>query len=119
MSGVIARRELELESDLGDLRGLVEVQAPIHSDDAPEWRCNYRIAWPGFEWNHAICGGDSYQALLLTLQMIPVIIQTSDDFKTNRLRWKAHFVEFEGRQVQSQTFDEAFGLKPLSSGSVQ
>lgn len=118
---IVAEREFDLERNGEPFQGIVQIHAPVLNDEngTSSWRCAYRVSWPGFEHQHAMFGVDSYQALTLTLQIIPVIIETSDDLRSGRAVWKRHTFDFNGRPFTSPSLEESFGLKPLSSGPIQ
>ena len=81
MSTLIAERRLD-HSGIGNA-GSVRVYAPF--DEGQSWRCNYEIEWPGHAHKWKAVGEDSYQALQLAMQMVPVEISVTDDFKAGRL----------------------------------
>ena len=83
MSTVIAERRLDYFSAGGSQDGAVRVFAP--EDDGSCWTCRYHIEWPGFSDKFYAAGEDSLQALTLALQIIPVKIQVTDDFKAGRI----------------------------------
>ena len=78
---VVAERALELD---GVANGAVRIDTP-ELDPKGHWRCDYEVAWPGFERRRYTAGVDSYQALSLALVSSVVDIATSDDFKAGRI----------------------------------
>jgi hypothetical protein len=77
---LIAEREVQLDSaELGSIR----LFAPRVVDNV--WRCRYEISWPGFSRQADIAGEDSWQALQLAVELIPVEISVSETFKDGRL----------------------------------
>jgi hypothetical protein len=82
---VIAERVLDYFGDAGMERGFARVLLPY--DEGQNWRCDYELSWPGYQRKFGACGEDSWQALQLAMQIIPVKISVTDDFKAGRLGW--------------------------------
>ena len=82
---VIARRTLTLQSDDGNVEIPIRLFAPEMADNV--WICRFEIDWP--EGKHArwASGVDAVQALLLALQIIGVIVYTSEHHKSGKLMW--------------------------------
>ncbi len=78
---VVAERTLELD---GIANGALRIETP-ELDPKGHWRCDYELAWPGFERRRSSAGVDSYQALSLALVSSVVEIAVSDDFKAGRI----------------------------------
>ncbi len=85
MSVVIAERALEYFGDDGVQPGFARVCLPF--DEGRNWRCDYHLAWPGYDYKRYACGEDSWQALQLAMQIIPVQISISEAFKSGQLGW--------------------------------
>lgn len=66
-----------------DVRVTVEQATKREAD----WRCAYRIDWPGQARLGFGYGIDSTQALLLALRAIGTDLYTSDYHRSGRLRW--------------------------------
>jgi hypothetical protein len=83
MNDPIAQRSVYLKSEDGDVEIPVRIFAPEKSDRS--WKCRYTIGWPEGEFENAIFGEDSMQALILTTQIIGVHLYTSDHHKSGKL----------------------------------
>jgi hypothetical protein len=51
------------------------------------WTCRYEIDWPGHTRSHFAGGADSFQALILALQMIGAEIYASAYHEAGSLKW--------------------------------
>jgi hypothetical protein len=98
MSQVVAERELEFHSDNAVGSGYARLFLPYY--EGPNWRCDYEIVWPGFEHKSGACGVDSWQALQLAMQIIPVEISASDGFKAGKLAWLEGKIDSEADLVR-------------------
>jgi hypothetical protein len=85
MTSVIAERALDYFGDAGIEHGAARIFLPY--DEGQNWRCDYELSWPGYQHKFYVCGDDSWQALQLAMQIIPVMISVTDDFKAGRLGW--------------------------------
>lgn len=82
---IVAERVLDYFGDAGVEHGVARVFQPY--DEGRNWRCDYELSWPGHQCKFGACGQDSWQALQLAMQIIPVQISATDDFKAGRLGW--------------------------------
>lgn len=55
--------------------------------DGDDWRCDYRIEWPGRIRSSYAFGVDSVQALLLAMQMARADLTNAEEVKGRRLTW--------------------------------
>lgn len=85
MDAVFVEREIECVTANGIAKGFVRIFSP--EPDQQDWRCRYLIKWADFEKKFHAMGVDSLQALQLAMSILPVHIETSDDFKAGRLRY--------------------------------
>ena len=58
-----------------------------HTNDDGMWTCRYEIDWPSQKRSHFAGGIDSFQALILALQMIGAEIYASTYHKAGSLKW--------------------------------
>jgi hypothetical protein len=82
---VIATRTLTLQTDAGHVEIPIRLFAPEQDDNA--WICRFDIDWPEGKYERWAAGEDAVQALLHALQMIGVIIYTSEQHKSGKLMW--------------------------------
>lgn len=83
---VIATRTLTLDSDSGgDVEIPIQIFAPEQNPNS--WICRFAIGWPGGKVEQWAAGEDAMQALVHALQMIGVIIYTSEHHEAGRLKW--------------------------------
>lgn len=102
MSAIFVEREIECATAAGMVKGLIQIFRP--EPDAQDWRCDYALRWAGFEKKFYALGVDAFQALQLAMSIVPVQIETSDDFKAGRLR----FLE---KPLTSGNLKESFEVK--------
>ncbi len=81
---VIAETELETDDDR---KILVVVGQPQRSPDGDDFYCPYKISGVGREKVRCGFGVDSLQALVLTLQVIEVHLDTSAGKRAGALTW--------------------------------
>ena len=84
MSAVIAERVLTANGEPLFIRVF---QPRVDDTSNGTWACDYEISGAGADISAAMYGVDSYQALMLTLQIIPTFIETSDAFKAGAVSW--------------------------------
>ncbi|HCK84179.1 MAG TPA: hypothetical protein DHW63_06590 [Hyphomonadaceae bacterium] len=105
MTPIIVDRELKYFGDSSIERGLVQVHAP--EPDQIDWRCAYRIEWPGHEFRSRAIGIDAWQALQLAMYIVPSQIFSTADFKQGRIGlWDKPITTYEA-------ICEEFGVKPV------
>lgn len=63
----------------------LRIAAPVPDQD--DWRCDYRIAWPGREVDGHAMGIDAVQALNLALQTAHIDLLLSPEGQGGELRW--------------------------------
>jgi hypothetical protein len=85
MRQLVAERALEYSGESGIEAGFARVFLPF--DEGQNWRCDYEIVWPGYEAKLYARGVDSWQALQLAMQIIPVVISATEAFKAGKLGW--------------------------------
>lgn len=84
MSAVIAERQLSANGE----PLLIRVFQPRLDDSSSgTWACDYEISGADLDLSAAMYGVDSYQALMLTMQIIPSFIETSEAFKAGKIAW--------------------------------
>jgi hypothetical protein len=73
VSDIVCEREYQTEID-GVVRP-IQVSWDRPQPDQNNWRCDYRIFWPGGEVSNGYAGGaDSTQALLLGMKQVSAIL---------------------------------------------
>ena len=82
---VVAERRLIVTSPSGDTEVPVRLFQP--ENDEGMWICRYEIEWPGQKRSHFAGGVDSFQALILALQMIGAELYASAHHKAGSLKW--------------------------------
>ena len=82
---VIATRTLALQADAGNVEIPVRIFAPEQDENA--WICRFDIDWPDGKYGRWAAGEDAVQALLHALQLIGVILYTSEHHKSGKLMW--------------------------------
>jgi uncharacterized protein DUF6968 len=108
MGTVIARRDVEVESDGENVPGSVQICAPEHhpadENGSDYWGCDVLIDFGDYTSSQNIKGVDAFQALQIAMKMVPVLIKASDPFLNKKLMlW--------GNPLND--VDEHFGIKPL------
>jgi hypothetical protein len=83
MSALVAERGLDYLGGESVSEAFVRIYAP--EDEGDSWRCAYHVSWPGFNRQSRSYGHDSWQALQLAMQIVPVEISATEDFKEGRL----------------------------------
>jgi hypothetical protein len=108
MSTVIAQRQLRANGE----PLLIRVFQPRLDDSSTgTWACDYEVSGADLNLSAAMYGVDSYQALMLTMQIIPSFIETSAAFKAGKITWL-------DRQLTDDSSDpfsigQVFALKAL------
>jgi hypothetical protein len=82
---LIAYRRLVITDPSGDTEVPVRLFQPENDDGM--WVCRYEIDWPSQKRSHFAGGADSFQALILALQMIGAEIYASAYHKAGSLKW--------------------------------
>jgi hypothetical protein len=82
---LIAYRRLIITDPSGDTEVPIRLFQP--ENDEGMWICRYEIDWPSQKRSHFAGGVDSFQALILALQMIGAEIYTSAYHKAGSLKW--------------------------------
>jgi len=82
---VVAERRIIVTSPSGDTEVPVRLFQP--ENDEGMWICRYEIEWPGQKRSHFAGGVDSFQALILALQMIGAELYASAHHKAGSLKW--------------------------------
>jgi hypothetical protein len=82
---LIAHRSLIITGPSGDTEVPVRLFQP--ENDEGMWICRYEIDWPSQKRSHFAGGVDSFQALILALQMIGAEIYASAHHKAGSLKW--------------------------------
>ena len=82
---LIAYRRLVITGPSGDTEVPVRLFQPENDDGM--WICRYEIDWPSQKRSHFAGGIDSFQALILALQMIGAEIYASTYHKAGSLKW--------------------------------
>lgn len=107
MSSPIVRRDFEVEHEEGLQPGSIEIFSPEYvapeGDQRGHWKCRYSVDLGEFQHRFWMAGSDSYQALLMTMQIIPTVIKTSPIFRGGKLLCF-------GESVTS--WNELFGFEP-------
>jgi hypothetical protein len=84
-----AYRRLVITGPSGETEVAVRLFQPENDDGM--WTCQYEIDWPGHKRSHFAGGADSFQALILALQMIGAEIYASDYHEAGSLRWSERY----------------------------
>jgi hypothetical protein len=84
---IIATRVLKLRTEGGDVDLPVRIHAPEQDDTMGCWKVRFAIEWPDETFHQEGYGEDAVQALILTLQMIGIVLYTSDQHESGRLGW--------------------------------
>jgi Domain of unknown function (DUF6968) len=82
---LIAYRRLIITGPSGDTEVPVRLFQP--ENDEGMWICRYEIDWPSQKRSHFAGGVDSFQAVILALQMIGAEIYASAYHKAGSLKW--------------------------------
>jgi hypothetical protein len=111
----IAERALAVRQADGTFaEGFVRLYTPaIARPDDPdsEWGCELQLLWPGFDKRKRCLGVDSYQALILAAQMVPTLVELTDEFTAGRL------FECPDDPVPLNNFELSFGFLPFGGKS--
>lgn len=83
---IIATRNLKLRVDDNEIDVPVRLHAPVFDEEA--WNCSFEIVWPDETWHRYAVGIDAIQALRLALEMIGILLYTSDHHKSGNLFWE-------------------------------
>ncbi|WP_439597332.1 DUF6968 family protein [Falsiroseomonas sp.] len=75
---------VRLEVD-GMPRGRVALGIPFVEEDRTTWRCRYAITGLSETHRRYCCGVDAVQALILTLDLIPVLLEATEEAKQGLL----------------------------------
>jgi hypothetical protein len=89
MAVLIAYRRLIIAGPSGDAEVPVRLFQP--ENDEGMWICRYEIDWPSQKRSHFAGGVDSFQALILALQMIGAEIYASAYHKAGWLKWAERY----------------------------
>lgn len=81
----VAERVLDYFGDHGVERGFVRVYAPEPTPGHEDWRCAFRLTWPGYDSGRHAIGVDAWQALQLAMYAAPHWISATEDFKAQRI----------------------------------
>jgi hypothetical protein len=84
---IIATRVLKLRTEGSEVDIPVRIHAPERDATMNCWKVRFAIEWPGTTFEREGYGEDAVQALVLTLQMIGVLLYTSDAHEAGRLGW--------------------------------
>ncbi len=105
MTVAIVERTIDYFGDLSVEKGAARVFAP--KPDKNNWRCEYRLSWPGYDTTQYAVGVDPWQALQLAMYVVPSTIFATDAFKEGRIGlW--------GERVSTyEKICELFGVKPV------
>mgnify|MGYP001801387720 CR=1 FL=1 len=110
MSAAIVRRDVEVKDAEGLRPGSVEIFPPEYvapkGDRRGHWKCRYSIDFGEFQKRFWMAGVDSYQALLMTMQVIPTEVKTSPTYRDGKLLCF-------GEPVTS--VNELFGFEPYGA----
>jgi hypothetical protein len=77
---------VQLEVD-GAPRGRVAIGIPFVEEDRETWRCRYAVTGLSETFRRYCCGVDALQALTLTLEFMPTLLELTDEAKQGRLTW--------------------------------
>lgn len=82
----IAARVLIYRDENGEKEIPIRLFAPEPQDN--HWICRFEIDWPKETLKRYGAGQDSVQALVHALQMIGIILYTSDEHKSGNMGWE-------------------------------
>jgi hypothetical protein len=80
---IIATRSLTLRKPEGDVEIPIRMFAP--EKDGGAWKCLFEIDWPEGRLERYAMGEDAFQALHLSLEMIGIILYTSEHHEAGNL----------------------------------
>ncbi len=108
MSVMIAERQLSANGT----PLLIRVFQPRMDDSSTgTWACDYQVTGADLNLSAAMYGVDSYQALMLTMQIIPSFIETSEAFKAGKITWLDRQLTNDNSDPFS--IEQVFALKAL------
>ncbi len=87
MSSEIAVRHYSLVENGRPAEVTVRLFQPEPYPDELNYRCRFQVEWPSKTQDLHAGGVDAIQALILALQMLGAIINTSDAVKEGKLVW--------------------------------
>ena len=105
---VVAERRLIVTGPSGDTEVSVRLFQPENEEGM--WICRYEIDWPNERRSYFAGGVDSFQALILALQMIGAEIDASAYHKAGSLKW---FERYRGYGFPGSHFAKSLSLQKM------
>lgn len=88
MAGDLADPMLTVWLDVdGAPTGQVRIGKPYPEPGGETWRCEYAISGLSEDFRRYVCGVDALQALVLTLELMPVLLEATREAQDGRLTW--------------------------------
>lgn len=83
---IIAERILSYGPEGAEQPIPIRIHAPEFG--GKDWSCQFEIAWPQRTFSKRMYGFDATQALTITLEMIGLLLYSSDEHATGNLYWE-------------------------------